>query len=114
MRPSFEKPQSFTLEREVIKVKSVKARTLEKGFGYVRLAQFQERTGSDLALALDELRQKNSGDLQGLVLDLRNNPGGLLDQAVEVCDQFLDDGLIVYTKGREDDARMEFSAVRSG
>ena len=114
MRPSFEKPQAFTLKREIIKVKSVKAKTLEKGFGYVRLAQFQERTGSDLAKALDELRQENSENLQGLVLDLRNNPGGLLDQAIEVCDQFLDDGLIVYTRGRETDARMEFSAMRTG
>jgi carboxyl-terminal processing protease len=114
MRSSFEKPQSFTLKREIIKVKSVKAKTLEKGFGYVRLAQFQERTASDLAKALDDLRQQNSDTLQGLVLDLRNNPGGLLDQAVEVSDQFLADGLIVYTKGREDDARMEFSAMRTG
>jgi carboxyl-terminal processing protease len=114
MRSSFEKPQSFTLKREIIKVKSVKAKTLEKGFGYVRLAQFQERTASDLAKALDDLRQQNSDTLQGLVLDLRNNPGGLLDQAVEVSDQFLVDGLIVYTKGREDDARMEFSAMRTG
>jgi len=114
MRPSFEKPQSFTLEREVIKVKSVKAKTLEKGFGYVRLAQFQERTGADLAKALDTLRQENNEGLQGLVLDLRNNPGGLLDQAVEVSDRFLADGLIVYTKGREDDAQMEFSAIRTG
>ena len=114
MRPSFEKPKAFTLKREIIKVKSVKAKTLEKGFGYVRLAQFQERTGSDLAKALDELRQENSDNLQGLVLDLRNNPGGLLDQAVDVCDQFLTDGLIVYTRGRETDARMEFSAMRAG
>ncbi len=114
MRPSFEKPQAFTLEREVIKVKSVKAKTLEKGFGYVRLAQFQERTGTDLAKALDTLRQENNENLQGLVLDLRNNPGGLLDQAVEVSDRFLADGLIVYTKGREDDAQMEFSAMRTG
>ena len=114
MRPSFEKPQAFTLKREIIKVKSVKAKTLEKGFGYVRLVQFQERTGSDLAKALDELRQENSENLQGLVLDLRNNPGGLLDQAIEVCDQFLADGLIVYTRGREADARMEFSAIRTG
>ncbi len=114
MRSSFEKPQAFTLEREVIKVKSVKARTLEKGFGYVRLAQFQERTGPDLAQALDTLREENSEKLEGLVLDLRNNPGGLLDQAVEVSDQFLTDGLIVYTKGREDDAQMEFSATRTG
>ena len=114
MRSSFEKPQPFTLEREVIQVKSVKARTLEEGFGYVRLAQFQERTAADLDRALTELRQANSGALQGLILDLRNNPGGLLDQAVEVSDQFLAEGLIVYTQGREADAQMEFSAIRNG
>ncbi len=114
MRDAFEKPQSFTLEREVIKVKSVKSRTLESGFGYVRLTQFQERSGEDLGEALDKLREENNGSLQGLVLDLRNNPGGLLDQAIEVADQFLSEGLIVYTKGREDDAQMEFSAMRGG
>jgi carboxyl-terminal processing protease len=114
MRATFEKPQPFTLEREVIKVKSVKSRTLESGFGYVRLVQFQERSGEDLRKALDQLREESDGSLQGLVLDLRNNPGGLLDQAVEVADQFLTEGLIVYTKGREDDAQMEFTATRSG
>jgi len=114
MRASFEKPQPFTLQREVIKVKSVKARTLEKGFGYVRLVQFQERTGVDLNKALDQLREENGGSLQGLVLDMRNNPGGLLDQAVDVSDLFLTEGLIVYTQGREEDAQMEFSALRSG
>jgi carboxyl-terminal processing protease len=114
MRSDFEKPQPFTLEREVIKVKSVKSKTLETGFGYVRLAQFQERSGEDLNNALDKLRKDNDGSLQGLVLDLRNNPGGLLDQAVEVSDKFLSEGLIVYTQGRDDDAQMEFSALRSG
>jgi len=114
MRPSFEKPKAFTLEREVIKVQSVKSRTLEKGFGYVRLVQFQERSSEDLAKALEKLREDNGGTLQGLVLDLRNNPGGLLDQAVDVADQFVSEGLIVYTKGREADAQMEFAAKRSG
>ncbi len=114
MRATFEKPQPFTLEREVIKVKSVKSKTLEPGFGYVRLTQFQEHSGEDLDKALVQLREENGGSLQGLILDLRNNPGGLLDQAVEVSDQFLSEGLIVYTKGREEDAQMEFSATRSG
>ena len=114
MRPDLEKPQAYTLEREVIKVKSVKAKTLEKGFGYIRLTQFQEHSSEDLARELAMLRQENGGSLQGLVLDLRNNPGGLLDQAVEIADQFLADGLIVYTQGREADAQMEFSARRSG
>jgi carboxyl-terminal processing protease len=114
MRAAFEKPQPFTMEREVIKVKSVKSKTLEDGFGYVRLTQFQERSAEDLGSALDKLREDNGGALQGLVLDLRNNPGGLLDQAVDVADQFLSQGLIVYTQGRTDDAKMEFSAKRSG
>ncbi len=114
MRSSFEKPKPFTLTREVIKVKSVKAKTLEKGFGYVRLAQFQERTGADLGKALESLRESNDGALEGLILDLRNNPGGLLDQAIDVSDLFLAEGLIVYTQGREEDAQMEFSAMHSG
>lgn len=114
MRDAFEKPQPFTLEREVIKVKSVKSKTLEDGFGYVRLTQFQERSDEDLGSALDKLREDNGGALQGLILDLRNNPGGLLDQAVDVADRFLSQGLIVYTQGRTDDAKMEFSARRSG
>ncbi len=114
MRQDFEKPQVFALKREIIKVKSVKAKTLEKGFGYVRLTQFQEHSSADLARALQTLRQENGGALSGLVLDLRNNPGGLLDQAIEIADQFLAEGLIVYTRGRESDAQMEFSAKRGG
>jgi carboxyl-terminal processing protease len=114
MRSSFEKPQPFSMQREVIKVKSVRSKTLESGFGYIRLAQFQERSGRDLGKSLDKLREDNGGSLKGLVLDLRNNPGGLLDQAVDVADKFLSEGLIVYTQGREDDAQMEFSAMRSG
>lgn len=114
MRPSFEKPKVFKLTREIIKVKSVKARTLEDGFAYVRLTQFQERTASELGKALDNLREENDGSIQGLVLDLRNNPGGLLDQAVDVSDLFLTAGLIVYTQGREEEAQMEFSAMQSG
>jgi carboxyl-terminal processing protease len=114
MRPTFEKPQQFTMEREIIKVQSVKAKTLEKGFGYVRLTQFQEHTAEDLSKALTKLHEESGGTLQGLILDLRNNPGGLLDQAVDVADKFLPEGLIVYTQGREADAQMKFSAKRSG
>jgi carboxyl-terminal processing protease len=102
------------MEREIIKVQSVKSKTLEKGFGYVRLTQFQERTAQDLSKALDKLHEESGGTLQGLVLDLRNNPGGLLDQAVDVADKFLTEGLIVYTQGRDADAQMKFSATRSG
>ncbi len=114
MRPGFEKPVPFTLEREVIKVKSVKSKVLEKGFVYIRLAQFQERTGEELGKALEQLRKDHDGTFKGLVLDLRNNPGGLLDQAIEVSDEFLSEGLIVYTQGREEAAQMEFSAMHSG
>ncbi len=114
MRDSFGKPQDFLLVREIIKIRSVKSRTLENGYGYVRLVQFQERSSDDLEAALKELRKQNDGSLKGLVLDLRNNPGGLLDQAVKVSDTFLADGLIVYTDGREEGSRMEFSAHPKG
>jgi carboxyl-terminal processing protease len=110
MREGFEKPREYTLTREIIKVRSVRARTLEKGFGYVRLAQFQERSYDDLRAALKDLRKENQGSLQGLVLDLRNNPGGLLDQAVKIADAFLNEGLIVYTDGREAASKMRFEA----
>jgi carboxyl-terminal processing protease len=110
MRESFDKPQEFSLVREIIKIKSVKAKTLEDGFGYVRIAQFQERTASDLHSALKELRLENDGSLHGLILDLRNDPGGLLDQAVKVADTFLSSGLIVYTEGREEGSKMKFAA----
>jgi carboxyl-terminal processing protease len=114
MRSTFEKPQTFIMEREIIKVKSVKSKILGDGIGYVRLTQFQERSAEDLGKALDKLREVNDGALQGLVLDLRNNPGGLLDQAVDITDQFIAEGLIVYTQGRENEAQMKFSATRSG
>ena len=114
MRDAFDKPRDFTLVREVIKVQSVKARTLEEGFGYVRIAQFQERTDSDLQNALNRLRKENNDHLSGLILDLRNNPGGLLDQAVKVSDHFLKEGLIVYTEGREEGSQMRFSARAEG
>jgi len=114
MRESFAKPREFTLKREIIKVKSVKFRTLEKGFGYVRLAQFQEHTTDDLKAALKALRKENQDRLRGLVLDLRNNPGGLLEQAADVADLFLREGLIVYTEGRVKDSQLRYEAHRLG
>ncbi len=114
LRESFDKPREFTLKREVIKIKSVKSRILEPGYGYVRVSQFQERTSEDLLAALEALRKESPAELSGLVLDLRNNPGGLLDQAVKVSDVFLDTGLIVYTEGREPGSRMSFSAHEKG
>jgi carboxyl-terminal processing protease len=109
-REGFEKPQSFTIERDVVKVVSVDGRLLEPGYGYVRVRSFQERTAEDLHKKLGELTAQNARPLEGLVLDLRDNPGGLLDQAVRVADEWLSDGLIVYTKGRSPSQRQEFRA----
>jgi len=101
-----------TLTREVIKIKSVKAKMLDKGYGYVRVAQFQERTANDVGRALEEWTRGDG--LEGLVLDLRNDPGGLLTQAVKVSDIFLDTGLIVYTDGRLDNQKQKYFAHRPG
>ena len=89
---------------DVIKVTSVKSRDLEGGFAYVRITQFQSRTGENLRDVITDFKQNNDGKLNGLVLDLRNNPGGVLSAAVSVSDAFLTSGLIVYTEGRLDDA----------
>ena len=111
MREGFEKPKEFPLVRDVIQVKSVKFKTLDEGYGYIRIAQFQEKTDDDLEKALKTLRDSNGGALRGLVLDLRNDPGGLLDQAVKVSEHFVDEGkLIVYTEGREKDSKMKFTS----
>ena len=104
------KPLSVTLERAVIKVASVKHRMLEPGFGYLRIANFQARTTDDLVEAVNKLKRQSDGPLKGVVLDLRNNPGGVLNTAVGVSDAFLEEGLIVYTEGRLDDAKLEFRA----
>jgi carboxyl-terminal processing protease len=108
-------PELFdvTLTREIIKIQSVKSRMLDKGYGYVRVTQFQERTDDDLERALKGL-DKEAGGLQGLVLDLRNDPGGLLTQAVKVSDVFLDSGLIVYTDGRLESQKQKYFAHKPG
>jgi carboxyl-terminal processing protease len=108
-REGFDRPRAFTIARDVVKVASVEGRALEPGYGYVRLRSFQERTAKDLEKVLARVK-KDSGSLQGLVLDLRDNPGGLLDQAVRVADLWLDEGLIVYTKGRVENQQQEFKA----
>jgi carboxyl-terminal processing protease len=102
---------NFTLTRDTIRVQSVRNRTLEPGYGYIRLAQFQERSDRDLQKALEKMAGEKGG-LKGLVLDLRNNPGGLLTQAVRVSDLFLDSGLIVYTDGRIESQRQKFFAQK--
>src|SRR5688572_10060223 len=101
----------FTLVRDIIRVQSVRSRTLEPGYVYVRLAQFQERSDRDLQRALEKLAAEKSG-IKGLVLDLRNNPGGLLTQAVRISDIFLDSGLIVYTDGRIESQKQKFFAQK--
>ncbi|MFM8445476.1 MAG: S41 family peptidase [Methylococcus sp.] len=109
VREGAEQPIKVKLVRDIIKVKSVKSRLLEEGYGYVRLSSFQAKTGESMVEAIDEL--KKSGKIKGLVLDLRNNPGGVLNAAVTVSDAFLDEGLIVYTDGRVEDAKMKFNAA---
>ncbi len=111
VREGSPKPLVFTLARAVIKIQSVKHRMLEDGFGYLRITQFQANTGDGVKDALAKLKAQHKGNLKGLVLDLRNNPGGVLNAAVAVSDAFLTSGLIVYTEGRVADAELKFSAT---
>jgi len=111
VREGVSKPLKITLTRAVIKIQSVKSRLLEPGFGYVRITQFQSGTEKGLAEVVRKLETENKGALRGMILDLRNNPGGVLNAAVGVSDAFLDKGLIVYTEGRVEDSRMRKSAV---
>jgi len=114
MREGFTTPKDFTIIRDVIVAKSVKFRMLDDEYGYIRLTQFQEKTSRDLDNAIQELvKMNNNKPLKGLVLDLRNDPGGLLEQAVEVSDRFLKDGLIVYIEGRKKDDKMSFYAEKN-
>jgi carboxyl-terminal processing protease len=111
VREGLDKPLQVTITRDIIKVKSVKRRTLEPGYGYLRISQFQSKTADYLEDAIADLRKENDDNLKGLVLDLRNNPGGVLNGAVAVSDAFLTKGLIVYTEGRIDDSRLRFNAT---
>ncbi len=104
-------PVDVKLKREVIRVASVRGRMLEPGYAYVRLSQFQADTGAQLHKRIDKLQKDNKAPLQGMVLDLRSNPGGLLTSAVEVSDIFLNDGIIVTTKGRLKEADLSFHAA---
>ena len=111
IREGVDKPVEITVTRAVIQVQSVKRRMLEDGFGYVRLSQFQVHSGPDMEKAIEKLQQENKEPLKGIVLDLRNNPGGVLQAAVDVADLLLNEGLVVYTKGRLTDSQMKFSAT---
>ena len=111
LRKNVDKPLSFTITRDIIKSQSVKNKYIEQDYGYVRITQFQEHTGEDLAKALISLQKENKRPFKGLVLDLRNNPGGLLDAAVGVSAAFLPkDKLVVYTEGRVADSKMQLKA----
>jgi len=110
VRKGEEKPLKITVVRAVIKVTSVKSRLLDKHFAYVRISQFQSHTGEDLLKAVRRMEKKSHG-LKGMVLDLRNNPGGVLNAAVSVSDAFLKKGLIVYTEGRDKDSELRFEAA---
>ena len=110
IREGADKPLTLELTRAIIKVKSVKFETLEPGYGYLRISTFQSPTGQSVRDAITKLKENNDGKLKGLVLDLRNNPGGVLDAAVEVSDAFIDKGMIVYTEGRIEDADQKFHA----
>lgn len=116
IRKEVKKPLEFDLTREIIKVQTVKTKILDNGFGYIRLSFFQEDTKRDLIKGVEQLKQAANGTLKGVIVDLRNNPGGLLDAAVDVTNQFLDSkrlkygGLIVYTKGRIPSADIQAKA----
>ncbi|MFP3867697.1 MAG: S41 family peptidase [Desulfobacteraceae bacterium] len=109
MREGLKAPKKYTLTRDIIPIRSVRTRYTEGGFGYIRITNFQDQTEKDLRKAIKTL-QSRLKPFRGLILDLRNDPGGLLDQAVRVADEFLSRGLIVYTEGRDKNQMMRFYA----
>jgi len=111
LREGENKPLEITIKRAEIKITSVKSRLIDNKFAYLRITQFQENTGADLHKALQKMMDDNPQLLNGIILDLRNNPGGVLDAAVAVSDVFIDDGLIVYTKGRIANADIRYEAT---
>ncbi len=113
VREGLNEPRAYTITRDIIKIKSVKSKAMGDGIAYVKLTQFQQDTSSELEKAL-QAAQKEKGGLRGLVLDLRNNPGGLLDQAVKVSDEFIESGLIVYTDGRIESQKYKYLAHKEG
>ena len=111
LREGSAEPLQFILKRSRVELHSVRSELLEPGMGYVRISQFSETTGDDLEAALKALRKHNGAPLKGLVLDLRNNPGGVLEAAVSVSDAFLDSGVIVTAKGRTPESKFEMDAT---
>jgi carboxyl-terminal processing protease len=111
MRNGFTEPKDLSLTRAIIPIRSVRSKMLEEGYGYIKINQFIEKTHTDMKAALEKLESKE-GTLKGLILDLRNDPGGLLEQAVKVADEFLEAGMIVYTEGRVEGQKMKFYAQK--
>lgn len=109
VREGIDQPFELTLTRDVIKVRSVRVRVEDDHYAYIRIAQFQVSTGKDMIDALEDLRAEHD-DIRGIVLDLRNNPGGVLQTSVEVADAFLNEGLVVYTEGRTENSDMRYYA----
>lgn len=109
VREGINAPFEVTLTRKIITVKSVRSKTLEPGFGYLRVAQFQTKTADDFQRELDKLKRVNS-PLKGVIIDLRNNPGGLLQSSIQLADIFLNEGTIVYTEGRVPSSKSVFKA----
>lgn len=104
-------PLEIEIERDIIEIRSVRSEVYDDHFGYIRIAAFQANTGEDFIAAIDSVRQQTNGDLKGLIVDLRNNPGGVLDAAVTVSDAMLTNGTIVYTEGRAANSQTVFSAT---
>jgi carboxyl-terminal processing protease len=113
-REGLAKPKDITIVRDIIPLRSVRHEVLEKEIGYVRISQFNEETASDFEKAIQKLNVLSKTPLKGLIVDLRNNPGGLLDQAVKVADKFITSGVIVSIAGRNKEQKMKFTAHRNG
>ena len=109
-REGFESPKAFKILRDIVKLASVDGKLLDDGIGYVRVRSFQENTATELKEALASISVEAAESYSGLILDLRDNPGGLLDQAVQVADEWITDGLIVYTQGRDHSQRQDYRA----
>jgi carboxyl-terminal processing protease len=110
IREGSDKPLTYSVTRDIISVKSVKSRILEPDYGYIRISNFQSKTARDLVSEVSKLKKENNGELKGLVIDLRNNPGGVLNAAADVSDAFIDEGKLVFTKGRIENSDFEFNA----
>jgi len=111
IREGEDKPLKISIERAIIKVTSVRDRLLDDSYAYVRISHFQTKTTADMIKSIKKLTEKASGDIKGMILDLRNNPGGVLSGAVGVSDAFLETGLIVYTDGRETDSKLRYDST---